>query len=59
MEWKPISLVDLPIVEAVLSFEAFETIEHIIAYCEAYKNIRERIIQEFEALCSKSKNGLS
>ena len=36
-----------------------ETIEHMIAHCEAYQNIRERIIQEFEALCSKSKNGLS
>ena len=41
------------------NFSASETIEHMIAHCEAYQNIRERIIQEFEALCSKSKNGLS
>ena len=38
---------------------AIETIEHIISVCEAYTQIRDRILMEFKVLCSKSKTQVS
>ena len=35
-----------------------ETISHILTFCGAYSDVRNRILQEFSYLCTKSQSGI-
>ena len=36
-----------------------EDLEHILTSCDAYSDVRERILVEYQQICSKSKSNIS